>query len=660
MEVSFLQYFTHLFGEAKILKVIALAAPILSFAKFVISMYLETQEEKVVFYKRNIIHIFLVIITAILCLYLFSLIPAKLSWAWLVILIAIFYTLYLYSFIMSLKNCSTLYSNRILNKYYDYLKDGTAIKKMEFTRSMPKCIVFVYDKFRYMKMCCEYHIANSDVQSAYSTLQKLKEFEGKLYKDEIDSLYMYMAYVLTDLGALNQAKECLNKVSSVNSIFLVELSRWQEQIGDIESSFETLERAKNLAPFTDELNIEGRKPSEFSLKEKNLAKHKSVFYNNIGRHYWMQQKPQKALEYYKKALNISIAAVDDIRCLHNYYSNVIDQLIIQKASDKEISKYYNDYRKCIEKQSLTNKIAFYNFKLGADRQRNIIDDEHQQFFQMYTELLKEAEGENKYSLEICAFITLFYYGEKAKHELISVINDINIDFDYYQELDLLKKFNVYKDLLFTLEICKNQLYPNCQDICNRIKKYYKTTALEEITEKLQLLDEYQIYYRCNLILNEIFIKSRNDNYKEFPALVDRFNDILEEYKKERWYFPTLDIYLFIAEECTVIQLCDENDKTRYPEIMTKYTDLAIEAMKMAPMHPETYILHLRAAWCLYFLNRTTEAQEHLKYFESNKISVNVFPKNIREKYYELKKNLPGRLLFLLMGLDNRVFPRLYA
>ena len=651
MEVSFLQYLNLLFGKWKIIKFAPVILPALGFA---VSCYIESQEEKVVFYRRNLNHLFIIMAVALACLYVFDLVPAKLTWAWLIISISMFYFLYFYAFIMSLKNRSTFFAKKLFDKYSKYLRNGTATTHMEFTNTMPKSLLFICDKYRYIEMCCAYHIANSDIQSAYSTLQDIKEFEDKLYKDEIDSLYIHLASALMNLGSLKQAKVCLDKVSTVDSLLLVELSRWQEQTGDIEDSFETLERAKNLPPFTDKFDLKGRKPIKININEKKLAGHRSIVYNNMGRQYWIQQKPQKALIFYKKALNIAIAAVDDIRYLHIYYSNVIDQLIIQKASDTEISKYYDDYRKCIEKQSLTNKIDFYNFKLGADRQRNIIDDEHQRFYQMYTELQKEATGENKYALEICAFTTFFYYGEKARHELMSVINDIKIDFNKYQELDLLKKLYVYKTLLFTLETGRKETHPVYQHICNTIKQYYKTTALQEIAEKIQTLDEYQVDYRCNLIFNEIYIKSRNTNYSGFPALVDRFNDILEEYKNEGWYFPRLDILLFVAEECMVIPLCDANDQTCYPEIMTKYTDLAIEAIKKVPKHPETYILHLRAASCLYYLGRRTEAQEHLKYFETNMLSINIFPYLLQEKYNELKKNLPRALSFLLKGVENRV------
>lgn len=554
---------------------------------------------------------------------------------------------------MSLKNRSTLYAKKIFDKHAIYLRDGTTTRHMDFTYKKPRGLLFVYDKYRYIKMCCNYHVANSDIQSAYSTLQDIKELEKQLYKNEIDSMSLYMAHILINHGALRQAKECLNSVSTTNSNSLVVLSEWQEQTGDIKMAFDTLERAITLPPFTDKLNID-KPPNKFSQKEKELACHKAVVYNNLGRLYLIQHKPQKALDFYKKALKIAIAADEDMKLLHCCYSNVIDQLIIQNAPDEEISRYYNEYKKIITKESITNKIAFYNFKLGADRQRNIIDNEHQRFFQMYTELLKVAIGDEKYVLEICAFTTLFYYGKKARHELLLVINDIKTDFDKYQNLELFNKLNIYKNLLYTLETGQEEINKICKDIADKIKHYYRTIAINEIKDKLIRLDEYQVYYRCELIFNEIYIKSRNENYNNFPKLVELFDDILEEYKKEGLYFSKLDILLFVAEECMAYQLCDAKGRTRHPDIMKKYVDLAINEMKKTKNFPGMEILHLRAAYCLYYLGRRIESQEHFNFIQSGSYSINHLPCLYKEKYYELQNNLPKLLSFLLMKSQNNL------
>ncbi|MGE4444994.1 MAG: tetratricopeptide repeat protein, partial [Candidatus Altimarinota bacterium] len=388
--------------------------------------------------------------------------------------------------------------------------------------------------------------------------------------------------------------------------------------------------------------------------EKELACHKAVVYNNLGRLYLIQHKPQKALDFYKKALKIAIAANEDMKLLHCCYSNVIDQLIIQNAPDEEISRYYNEYKKIITKESITNKIAFYNFKLGADRQRNIIDNEHQRFFQMYTELLKVAIGDEKYALEICAFTTLFYYGKKARQELLLVINDIKTDFDKYQNLELLNKLNIYKNLLYTLETGQEEINKICKDIADKIKHYYRTAAINEIKDKLIKLDEYQVYCSCELIFNEIYIRSRNENYNNFSKLIELFDDILEEYKKEGLYFSKLNILLFVAEECMAYQLCDAKDRTRHPDIMKKYVDLAINEIKKTKNFPGMEILHLRAAYCLYYLGRIIESQEHFNFIQSSSYSINHLPCLYKEKYYELQNNLPKLLSFLLMKSQNNL------
>lgn len=655
METSFLQYFTLLLEKWKIVQytvILPFFLPILSFA---ISLYFEAQEEKEVFYRRYFKHLCIVIAFGLVCITVLSSIPAKITWFWFVTVIVIctLYLLYLYAFIMSLKNRSTLYAKKIFDKHAIYLRDGTTTRHMDFTYRKPRGLLFVYDKYRYIKMCCNYHIANSDIQSAYSTLQDIKKLEKQLYKNEIDSMSLYMAHILINHGALRQAKECLNSVSTTNSNSLVVLSEWQEQTGDIKMAFDTLERAITLPPFTDKLNID-KPPNKFSQKEKDLACHKAVVYNNLGRLYLIQHKPQKALYFYKKALRIAIAADEDMKLLHCCYSNVIDQLIIQNAPDEEISRYYSEYKKCITKESITNKIAFYNFKLGADRQRNIIDNEHQRFFQMYTELLKVAIGEDKYTLEICAFTTLFYYGKKARHELMLVINDIKTDFDKYQNLELLIKLNIYKDLLYTLETGQKEMHEIYKNITDKIKHYYKTTAIKEITEKLNKLDEYQVHYRCNLIFNDIYIRSRNENYNNFPKLVERFDDILEEYEKERLYFSKLDILLFVAEECMINQLCNAQGRTKYSDIMTKYVNLAINEIKKTKNFLGMDIFHLRTAYCLYYLERIIESQEHFDFFQSNSFSINHLPCLYKEKYYELQNNLPKLLSFLLMKSENRI------
>ncbi len=95
---------------------------------------------------------------------------------------------------MSLKNRSTLYAKKIFDKHAIYLRDGTTTRHMDFTYKKPRGLLFVYDKYRYIKMCCNYHVANSDIQSAYSTLQDIKELEKQLYKNEIDSMSLYMAH----------------------------------------------------------------------------------------------------------------------------------------------------------------------------------------------------------------------------------------------------------------------------------------------------------------------------------------------------------------------------------------------------------------------------------------------------------------------------------
>jgi len=161
METSFLQYFTLLLEKWKIVQYALILPFLLPIFSFVVSFYIGSQEEKEVFYRRHFKHLCIVIAFGLVCITVLSSIPAKITWFWFVTVIVIctLYLLYLYVFVMSLKNRSTLYAKKIFDKHAIYLRDGTTTRHMDFTYKKPRGLLFVYDKYRYIKMCCNYHVA---------------------------------------------------------------------------------------------------------------------------------------------------------------------------------------------------------------------------------------------------------------------------------------------------------------------------------------------------------------------------------------------------------------------------------------------------------------------------------------------------------------------
>ena len=582
------------------------------------------------------------------------------------------------------------YRSRALQKYKSYLDEGSAAEHIEFFEEsngdstshwkhfkakVQNIFTDADVKLEYQFLKAAYQYTVSDLDGAYKTLQAIDK--RLLYPEEIETLDIERAEILSVLGDVDAAKEILGdpdrNLSKDPEVWIAYAFIFEGQ-GDIDRAFKCAQKGCALADLSN-------------LPDWMKAR----VYNNYARFAIDAGNDKEAIQYLDIAWQ-KIRNSQDTEVLKTIGANRAIRKAIGGYSKEECFKDFDECKAKISTHSIINTIDLENCEITLTRQ---FGDDSRTY-----ELIKDGYEELKDQLNIHQLETFkastfrMLMNGCYRHDWFDP--EISADLVHYMKLTVMERLNVFKEYMGIMSqnnfLTLRGIEP-FKSLYKMIVSYYKTSAIGEINEELAKTESYCTYKRNNLVRLKLGVL----RIIEGSEHIDKSKDIyLAQYKSLNdagLKIEAINMLIMLMDECTSAynvrvtfypldlgfilipqwsgslsdfqdmmlltapkpKILDDNIHVNYQnyivgpnvpitpthvDVIRKYIGTALEEFDELKDHPFKADMSVELAQLLIRIGgHDDEAQRMIDYFEKTHLSPNQFSAWFRLDYLMIKKDL---------------------
>ena len=582
------------------------------------------------------------------------------------------------------------YRSRTLQKYKSYLDEGSAAEHIEFFQEsnsnstshwkyfkarVQNIFTDADVKLEYQFLKAAYQYTVSDLDGAYKTLQAIDKH--LLYPEEIETLDIERAEILSVLGDVNAAKEILgdpdHNLSKDPEVWIAYAFIFEGQ-GDIDRAFKCAQKGCALADLSN-------------LPDWMKAR----VYNNYARFAIDAGNDKEAIQYLDIAWQ-KIRNSQDTEVLKTIGANRAIRKAIGGYSKEECFKDFDECKAKISAHSIINTIDLENCEITLTRQFGDDSRTYELIKDGYEELKDQLNIHQLESFKASTFRMLM--NGCYRHDWFDP--EISADLVHYMKLTVMERLNVFKEYMGIMSqnnfLTLRGIEP-FKSLYKMIVSYYKTSAIGEINEELAKTESYCTYKRNNLVRlklgvlriiegsehidksKDIYLaqyKSLNDAGLKIEAinmLIMLMDECTSAYNVRVTFYP-LDLGFILIPQwsgslsdfqdmmlltASKPKILDDNIHVNYQnyivrpnvpitpthvDVLRKYIGTALEEFDELKDHPFKADMSVELAQLLIRIGgHDDEAQRMIDYFEKTHLSPNQFSAWFRLDYLMIKKDL---------------------
>lgn len=469
------------------------------------------------------------------------------------------------------------------------------------------CIILIimYCYFFYWKIRKNFKDKLEEIDNSHEkTAKKYKQLKiinsETLFIDELETLELRKVSYLINLGNIFKAKEIGNRlIHQENPKYLFYKTIILEQEGKFLEAEEILKKLIAIDNLDLKLAIQ--------------------IYNNYGRFNLINKNYSEAINFYIKALELLKKESKYIKNFKNIiYPNLIDCYCIQKEY-KKMKIIKDEYYASLSKSTIEDLITQYNQELIIIRQKS--EKNTDLIKKLYFDILNKIPRQNKFFFQISAL----RFFTNMELDFYKILEEINNSIDIIN-LNSIEKFKVFKEINIIRITYPEYFQMNWPILNKKIEKYFSNEALDQLESYLNSLEIEEVYERCEIINEIVYIKKEFYPY-DFSIILEKMEDVLKIYSTNNLVIKEIEQRLNIIDECMNPQNIESNRRVPiyyYSLRILKNLELLEDKIEEIVGHPETPCFYIRMGYYYLSQSKIEKAKEYYEKFKLSKISVNHF------------------------------------
>ncbi|MCK9279410.1 MAG: hypothetical protein M0P71_02210 [Melioribacteraceae bacterium] len=513
--------------------------------------------------------------------------------------------------------------NRVVAQSVNYSSTGDYDKLLA---QKNKKIYKLSKKFRIATniKLADYHLSAGNLEQAYQVINNLKK--EKLNKIQAISFNRIKIYLFLESGSVNSARELYTNIEN------------KKGLEDLDALI--LEREGNLIESRNKLI----KVTQL-LENKNDGSLISI-YNNLARIAGIFNNNSEKVMYYEKARYLLREKKPKIE-IHIIYQNLIDTYLLLEEY-KKAQDLLNEYYSFINPTIKYDLLEYYNYLLSYARTNNNPDLFHEAIDKMHKNidpLLTKTE----YLNSIIHEVRLYFNNSGIEINLLHKIKD---NFNYYANLELPQKLQVFEIILMVITTDNGkQILNQFEDVGIEIITFYKNIGATIDNYIKDRLEDFQVFDKCYLLERKVVLMSYNitpssDKMKIILKKLSILLEITDIYRASGNVLPSIESELNYIDECMGASYNEltESERKILIKLMKKSFEILNGKIPNLIQHPEMPPHFIRLARYALFLNMKDDSKKYFNLFLNSNISIHHFSDYIQRYFYETENALNNELI----------------
>lgn len=567
--------------------------------------------------------------------------------------------LYIAYCVFNMDHCSPI-AAYCIHKYEKLLENGLTAEYIGYFAKKHWYICETTDKIAYRRLKARYYADLGQMNVAYKAVGEINA--DVLYEEEAREFETIKAMLLWHMGDFSAAVKLLengkhdtNPVKYMLSSFILEFS------GNLDGAYEKMKEAKDLCAY-----------------HSVCPEYHMQILENFGRIQRLRGNLTEAIQYMHQA-NKMLEQMKNPRA--DLQRNIKEGLIFNEAlargDDPYVQEQLNQYKERIPVNSIGNLISYNNCCIEVYRQFGDKKKVYDLIKSGYYDLIGKLDEVQKALYQASTFRMLMN-GEYV-HDWLD--GDIDESYQTYSKLPLPERIIVYKEFAGVFQqqqfYCVRNKKPY-RKLWEQIKKYYNSTAIEDIDNYLISLDAYEVYQRGRLLQDKLAILKYLQKDQHIDKSKQIYVDLYNMYSDAGLQIDAVNALMILVDECGSpynlkiqtnpfcvpvlyqdwidgapagpepqllpngyqlyyfrLQPCIFKVYPLQDKVLEEYLNMIIPIVKGWYDHPAKYEFSLHIAHFLMALNRRGEAKEFYDLFCENKLSIDHYATWMKEDYYAL-------------------------